>query len=237
MKVFNWIELCVFSLFVAACNTESTNDIEGTWKIVKFETEFAMKTDVLYDGVNEIPREPYESDHWTFYGDSLMESHYPIYADRFHKYQIVEERSALATENIYNEMNFSKRFSGDTLILKRRNPKYFETYYLLKQEVDTDQIALLQSIGVDWSYCRKKWQYSRFIESSGMKCPRNFPQIIDLTPANSEVYKLEGNMLSYWEKDSLHRFEFSSMFDDEINFKHVCDSGCQYMWLEYKLAN
>lgn len=221
-----------FLIIISSCYEKEVQALDGTWKIVKAESEFVMKSDFLYTGINEFALQPYESDHWTFYDDSIMQSNYPFYSSRFAKYKIVKEEDILNAD-WYDDFIFSKRLSGDTLILKRRSPKYFETFYLIKQNIIKEQISLLKTDKVDWSFYLQKWKYGMFLESSGMKCPRNFPEILDLSSSNSVSYSFEKNILNYWEDDSLHRFEFSTAFEEELNLKHVCDSGCYGMWLEY----
>ncbi|NOQ72977.1 MAG: hypothetical protein GQ574_13290 [Crocinitomix sp.] len=235
----NFYGLIFCLAFITACSAtidESPDTIDGTWKIVKTENEFVMASDLLYDGVQLSEVQPWDADHWIIFNDTILESKYPYYAKSFRQFKLVsaEEFDSIRYNIMESYNTYTKRFSGDTLIMKRRTPKYYESYYMLKQDVDPNQVALLKVAEVDWSHYRKNWIYDHFTESSGMKCPRNFPQIIDLTEKNSDNYEFEKNILKYMENDSLHRFEFSSGYDGELNLLHACDSGCQGMWLEYQ---
>ena len=233
MKVSANFILTLISLLFVSCGVEETIALEGTWKVIKVESEFVMETDPLYNGIQQYALELWEPDHWTFYGDSIMQSRYPYYAKYFQTYKIVDEEYILTADS-YDDMIFSKRFSGDTLILKRRDPKYFETFYLLEQDVSAEQIALLKSDKVDWTHYLRQWQFDEFIKSAGRKCNPNFPEMLDLSESNSRSFGFDKNILKYRENDTLNRFEFSSAFNDEINFKHICDSGCENQWVGYK---
>jgi len=229
LKVIARGVLILIGLSFLSCKDNSSQLIEGTWKVVKEENLLISLVDIM----SPVERHPNEYNYYTFFKDSMMLSHYPFYNGYLGKYRIVDEQEIINQSSFDGTQLFSMRFSGDTLILKSRRAKHYEDLYLLKANIDKNQIDLLKSSRVDWKYFQKKWNLSDEdnYDPSLKHEIGEFPVELNLTIENSSNYNFDKDILNYWENDSLIQFRFFSTNSDKIylSLEHVCDiQDCRY---------
>lgn len=207
-------------------------NILGTWRIVELERmQWSSLTRDFTDTLN-VELQPWDPTHWAIFDDHISQGQFPKFIDRKLKCHI--EGDSILIDSVL-DYDYKFWFCGDTLRVKCRAPKSYDTYSFVPESENISHINYLELNLVDWGYYNYLWIFDHYTASSGMKCSTDFLDTLDLRNSNAVSYSFKSDRLNYVESDSLVMFRFEGGYADQISFEHVCDSvGCTNQWLTYK---